>query len=385
MLYGENLMQKIENWKVEQLSLLLGSTLQLPNKGSLTQSLTILTLMLKDFEISSDFLKHYSNLEKLTISKLISVPEYDGETTCSSIKQLNFDGGFGLFIPDGFLNYFPNLQHLILQNMDYFECEESFRKRTKLLTNYSYKTDQEFSTCIYLDGSVDLTLYKNNFCTVPQKYQAFENLIRSHKSYHDTFDPLPISCLPPFFFEDVEISFKKETSISFFPVNLNKMSPNAFKSRNGSSLFPLVTSFSLTSSFFRFHAGILGKESFPNLQSIRISGSLPNKFSPQMFLGNENQLTSLQISLAEVNNEEFFKVVVSQLVNLQEISISSSFLNEIPSIISSLSELKMLQLFSVKIYVIGEHSICAEDGSSKLESFVFINSLDVIFEDRVFE
>eukprot|EP00924_Labyrinthula_sp_SR-Ha-C_P008462 snap_masked-scaffold_32-processed-gene-0.11-mRNA-1 protein AED:1.00 eAED:1.00 QI:0/0/0/0/1/1/2/0/354 len=307
-------------------------------------------------EFSLKFFETYKKLDYAKVGSLRSVPYFDRKTVFSSITRLDLVGSFGFLLPDEFMHFFPNIRSVFLDDMDHKECEESFVNRMKMETNYSFYTSSLSDTCIFLDGSVDLTPFENDYCSVAQSYQAREGILDHFLRYNPFLVPWT-----------------------------DKVSEGVFRSRNGTTLFSSVEMIQVT--LFKpivLNWGNFDSETFPILREIQFNAVEIEEISFQDYNVSESVVTDISVVWSTIIGNMFFQQGILKLASLERLRIHTTEIKIIPSLVTSQSPLMYFTLDGTETELIPADSLCPLDGTSPLKEFTLRGSPHAIFEDGVF-
>eukprot|EP00924_Labyrinthula_sp_SR-Ha-C_P000407 snap_masked-scaffold_25-processed-gene-5.26-mRNA-1 protein AED:1.00 eAED:1.00 QI:0/0/0/0/1/1/2/0/304 len=258
-------------------------------------------------------------------------------------------------------------------DLEYNECIDSFRNRMGLENDYGFTLKP--------NGSVNCTKEENDFCPLPYTYHAVkENQV--HLGWRIVAES---TCIPPYVYEDSGVDFSFWEGLFLYIHKMKEMSQDTLKTRNGFPLFPLVERFTVYYLMnYHFYSGFFSSEMLPSLNSIKLIDCINNTMSPDVFKGNENQITYAEIVLSELDLKQLFGNGLSSLKDLETLEFRGGLVHYIHPVVAALSELKYFHLLWTYTEYIAADSLCAPDRSSKLERFRFRDSPSTVFEDRVF-
>eukprot|EP00924_Labyrinthula_sp_SR-Ha-C_P004895 snap_masked-scaffold_1-processed-gene-15.15-mRNA-1 protein AED:1.00 eAED:1.00 QI:0/-1/0/0/-1/1/1/0/274 len=218
-----------------------------------------------------------------------------------------------------------------------------------------------------MDGSVNLTKFENDLCTIEETYHMFQIIqVPAMTDFLFSFN----YCIPPFVFAQSGLAFGEVTSFSFFILEAEIISENIFKDLDGEVLFSSLQKLVFEVLDFKdlfLPSGFFGSENFPSLNETSLSANW-NNIDKNVFLGSEDQITSLRLGLGKGNAIVFLEQGVFQLVNVEILNLNRVGINSVPTFISKLESLKIISLAFNTIEEIKVEDFCTSEFESNIST-----------------
>eukprot|EP00924_Labyrinthula_sp_SR-Ha-C_P002765 snap_masked-scaffold_13-processed-gene-6.24-mRNA-1 protein AED:1.00 eAED:1.00 QI:0/0/0/0/1/1/2/0/306 len=303
-------------------------------------------------EYPNSFINNLPKIRELSLGVINSLPLPEKEI--NTLEKL----------PNDFLKNYPILQSFLVSGLSYYECKNSVRNRLGAQKR-ELNVDFLFSyggSCVTLDGTIDLSSYENELCSIGETMQTVLDINDGPAFYRDTHFFLT-RCVSPniFSLSTREFSFMEKLILDI--ENVEYLSEKIFVTKEDETIFLSIKYLQIfDGNNLNLTEGLLGNISFSKLESLYFWNTHFRSVHSDALSGNEKNLIFFFMLRGTTGNlSVFWEKIIPKFHSKEMLTLSSSGLTRVPEGIPTFVNLSVVLLTENEIDLIETHKFALKN------------------------